>query len=103
MTAERRGFLILGAALALSLLPMRPAAAPPKWVCEPGELCLWSERDFNGCFADFPVPPDESDYKRLRWDSCPSRTINDDVSSYRNRTESYVFLFTETNFGGNIW
>jgi hypothetical protein len=102
MTLRRRA-VISGAALALLVLPVRPAAAPPKWACEKGELCVWSERDFGGCFADFTVPPDERDYKRLRWDNCPARSLNDDVSSYRNQTDSYVFFFTGTNFDGNIW
>jgi peptidase inhibitor family I36 len=88
-----------------------PPAAPPATAagsvgdasCDAGELCLWGDHNYRGCFADFTYPFVVPDFRKTRWNTCPDRTLNDDVESYRNHTDSYIFLFTNPKYQGNTW
>ncbi len=77
--------------------------------CDEGEICVWSDYDYTGCFYDFtPKRKDEDvDYSdgTPRWTNC-TRTMNDDISSYWNRTSTHSVIFytdpglREDNFCG---
>jgi hypothetical protein len=110
MRNSRWRALIAAAVVTSPVVPLDPAAAQTGGACAKHRLCVWSERDFTGCFAEFDLGPaepgvfrEEPHYKQLRWANCPDRHLNDDVSSYRNHSESYVFFYTDARFRGLKW
>lgn len=73
--------------------------------CDEGEICVWSDYDYTGCFYDFtPKRKNEDrDYSdgTPRWTNC-TRTMNDDISSYRNRSSTHsVIFYTEQGSRGD--
>jgi len=73
-------------------------------VCDAGEVCLWEDSNFKGCFVDL-YPGIERTYTdgSPRWNYTPrgkncNHTVNDKVSSYWNRSSGYM-KFRNNSYG----
>lgn len=100
---ERARVVFAVTALAAAFVPVGASAAPEQ--CAPGELCVWEHDDFLGCFARLPEKDDNYTDGSPTWSTCGGRTppkghINDQISSYMNRTDRWVLFFPETKYRG---
>jgi hypothetical protein len=69
--------------------------------CEPGEVCMWVNDDYLGCFNDLIPPNTDSDYTNASpdWNNCQF-TINDHISSYINRSGGWIKWYYDSGFNG---
>jgi Peptidase inhibitor family I36 len=66
--------------------------------CGEGDLCLWMDANQQGCLWDNGV---HEDYRKERYTTCPDRSMNDSVSSYRNdRGVDWLVMWENPNFKG---
>lgn len=69
--------------------------------CEDGELCLWRDANFSGCFFDYSIELNHPNLKNAKYDTCPDQKLGDSISSYRNNYKSYtLFLAEHPDFKG---
>jgi len=52
--------------------------------CEPDEVCLWMDANYQGCSYDGEGPWFGADLRKLHYTTCPSVNMNDNITSYRN-------------------
>ncbi|GAA5091870.1 peptidase inhibitor family I36 protein [Nocardia iowensis] len=95
--------LAIGLYAASSGAPVTAAPATGDGKCERGEICVWQNDDFKGCFYDFVPPNEDSNYGNgsPRWNNCDG-TMEDKISSYRNRSGHWV-VFGETRANAGRW
>jgi hypothetical protein len=82
------GVLTLGAALTLTTFSGGPAAAHYSQ-CPDNEFCIWDDSSYEGRFAYSSEPqPNVGDY------------MNDRMTSYWNRTDNWVTVYSNDKFQG---
>jgi hypothetical protein len=85
-------------------LPAPAARARPvdnNGACEDGELCLWRDANFSGCFFDWASEINVDNLKSVKYDTCPDQKLGDSISSYRNNYADYtLFLAEHPDFKG---
>jgi hypothetical protein len=82
-------------------LPTNSATALIKdGACEGSELCLWMDANAQGCLYDSGYPnPGGEDLRKLRYNTCPSTSLNDNISSYRNGLHDWLVLWEDVGKG----
>ncbi|MFI5937256.1 peptidase inhibitor family I36 protein [Actinoplanes sp. NPDC051494] len=67
--------------IAGSLVATAPAEAALS-ECSPGQVCLWGENDYSGCFRG--MTNTGYDYNTIVWSTCTTYSINNGANSVRN-------------------
>ena len=74
------------------------ACEPDPWKgCPPNTFCVWRDRNFGGYRATFAPGSNRHDYQELRWPGT-NNTMDNDVSSYVNRSDCVVLLFQDNDY-----
>jgi peptidase inhibitor family I36 len=98
------GPVVILASTLFLVTPTAPAQGSTlgNMVCDDGEACVWSDRDFSGCFADLRMPSKDANYVdgNPSWSNCPGN-MNDKISSYRNRSQYWFFMYEHIKYEGN--
>ncbi len=99
--------LVMVSSLALlfsGIIPLDQAhAALDNNLCDKGELCVWEAANMTGCFSDIGVDQLWNDLSRDHYDTCPSTTMNDTISSFFNNSGMGIGFFTDTEFKGKLY
>jgi hypothetical protein len=90
-------FLLLP--LGLQIFGSVEARAVPDGTCGVGEFCLWMDANQQGCFWHGAVT--NEDFRKVRYTTCPDRSLNDSVSSYKNdRGSDWYVLYDNPQYKG---
>jgi len=85
------------------LLPIAPAVAG-KYDCRNGQICVWKDNKYRGCFDNSIRQPNSnwSGSKAPKWNNCRwPRNINDQVTSYFNNSSRWVIFYKHKNGRGS--
>ena len=92
----RRVVSILFSLALIGLVPRPVSAAASQ--CGPGDLCVWEHDNYSGCFAKLPFQ--DPDYRdgTPAWSEPCKGDMNDQISSYWNRTDRWALFWGETKY-----
>lgn len=85
--------------------PPSPAPKLGNGVCDSGEICVWSDYNYKGCINEFIPPATDFNFGNgsPKWSNCAG-SMNDKISSYKNRNTTYYGIwYTAVNQGGFIF
>lgn len=69
-------------------------------VCEATELCLYRDKDLHGYVIDYPQGASDSTYNNNDFPGT-NLPVNDQISSWFNRSNRHVCIYDNSNYGGN--
>lgn len=92
--------LLLAMGFTVAVWNTSASAAVGNGSCDSGELCAWIDAGYQGCFYDFHPQTLHGNFSADRWNTCPDRSLNDTISSYKNLTGSYFGFYQHIDFKG---
>jgi hypothetical protein len=89
-----RAMAALVALTSLFVVFPQPQASAGLSACRRGELCVWEDKGYRGCFARLPMEDKNYADGYPAWENCPGVTMNDKISSYANRRDRWAGFWT---------
>jgi hypothetical protein len=68
--------------------------------CDPGELCVWIDPGYQGCFSDMLPRVKIHDMAPYPWDTCKKLSLNDSITSYNNKSGAWYTFGRDPELGG---
>lgn len=92
--------LAMSALLMLGIVVLAPAPANASInECLPGNVCLWGENSYTGCF--YQASGSRDNYAATGWTTCPAYAVNDGANSVvNNGARCRVRLFLNAFYDG---
>jgi hypothetical protein len=97
-TRARASIITIGALAPLvSVLGCEPS---PWHGCPYDTFCVYENKAYGGNVKKWPEGSTDSDYRNNRWSTMTSDGMDNEVSSYVNRTDCTVVLFQDVGLQG---